>query len=424
MRAGRALTDAFQLGSGTAFAQAINFVALLWISSLYTPAAFGTFAVFSSLAWLANVLATGQYEHLIMQLRTRSAELHLAAFIGMLSSSFALLIGLLVWGIAAFGAMREDLVGGPLLAVLAWLPLTLLMIGTNQALRYLSLGREKFRAIGFGVLAMAAASNVCAAALAATGEDARGLVLGQLVGYAINNLVLAWTLRRSFSGARLRWRRALRLGRCLLPRAANLTVAYGSRTAFGRLPTFIVAALGDERILGAYALAERLISAPALVVARAFSDVFRQRASVLWKQRGDLAALIGRTLSSGFAVGIPAYVVGIAAAPMAFALALGQQWSSAGEIARVLLLGEFFVFVGTPIEAAAVVMGMSRYLAAWNVGRLAAKLLILLGVWLGGGGLAFVLWSLVAVRASFYLLDFAVVYESSRRATWMRVSRA
>jgi O-antigen/teichoic acid export membrane protein len=423
MRSGRALVDALQLGSGTALGQAINFVALLWISRLYSPEAFGAFAIFSSIAWLATVLATGQYEHLVMQLRTRSAALHLTAFIGILSTAFALLIGLVVFGITQLPAARAKLVGGPLLGILAWLPLTVCMIGMNQALRYLSLGRQKFRAVGIGVLAMAAACNAVSVALAAKGDSARGLVLGQLAGYVLNNFVLLRALSGSLSGPRLRWRRALRLGRCLMPRSLNLTVAYGSRTAFGRLPTFIVAALGDERILGAYALAERLISGPALVVARAFSDVFRQRASVLWKQRGDLATLIGRTLSSGFMVALPAYSVAIAVAPAAFTLVFGAEWSSAGEIARVLLLGEFFVFVGTPIEAAAVVMGMSRYLAAWNVGRLAVKLLILAGVF-AGGRLAFVLWSLVAVRAGFYLLDFVVVYEASRRSSRMRVSRA
>lgn len=416
---GRALMDALHLGSGTALAQAINFLALLWISRLYQPEAFGGFAMFSSVAWLATVLATGQYEHLIMQLRTRAGALHLAAFIVMLCAGVAALAGGAVWACAV-----AEMPGVPLPELFHWLPLTVFMIGTNQSLRYLSLGREKFEAVGLGVLVMAAASNAVAVALASDGESAGGLVVGQLAGYVANNLVLARALRGSFPEVRFRARHALRLGRCLWPRSASLTLAYGSRTAFARLPTLIVAALGDERILGAYALAERLVSAPVTIVARTFSDVFRQRASVLWKQRGDLGALVARTLSSGAAIAIPAYLVAVLAAPAAFAFFFGPDWRIAGEIARVLLVGELFVFVGTPIEAAAVVMGMSRYLAAWNAGRLLAKLAILFGVRFFGGELAFVLWSLVAVRAAFHALDFAVVYESSRRAAWLRVRRA
>jgi len=158
---------------------------------------------------------------------------------------------------------------------------------------------------------------------------------------------------------------------------------------------------------GLFAWAERFAILPALLVARAIGDVYRQRATREYQATGRFDGLMRRTLLLTSSLAVIPYGLGIALAPWLFEVLFGATWRPAGEFAAVLMLGGLVGFVVTPVDAAILI----RERGLFSIGRHLAR-------FLGEGGAALaafvfdlpivtLLWLLVGVRIAIYLVDGA-----------------
>jgi O-antigen/teichoic acid export membrane protein len=158
-------------------------------------------------------------------------------------------------------------------------------------------------------------------------------------------------------------------------------------------------------ILGFYSMAERIISAPVALISNALGDVYRQRASVSWRESGSFDSLYWKTLLLTSVTGVPVFSVGILFAPNLFVLILGDDWRIAGEYAQIMLVGGLFGFITSPVDKGAVIVGASKFIILWNLARLLGIVIVIVATALFSLDIYLFVCLLTLNRVSIYLIN-------------------
>jgi O-antigen/teichoic acid export membrane protein len=405
---------AFALGSGNALAQLIVVGFSPLIAYLYSPAAFGLFAAYLAMQHMLVALATGQYEAALMLPRRNRQAACLLLFVLLLCPGIALGAGLLL---VLIGDEVAALMGVPRLAVWLWvLPVSIVMAGWYQALRFWAMRREAFADVAHNAVTRASVGTALACLLGVwspfPGAPESGLILSQILADGFGNLLLVYRIRDRDQAvfAWPGWRRLLAAGRRWRALALSLTSAQGIAKCYSNLPVLAVAGLFGPAAAGYYALAERFAVLPAQLVANAVGDVYRQRATVEYHRHGRFDGLMRRTLAATLMIALVPFALGILLAPSLFAWVFGEVWREAGSLAQILMVGSFVAFVITPVDKADVICQRTRYILLWHAARLGLKLGAVGLTALVGLALTTLLWLIVLVRVGLYGVDLVYCY--------------
>lgn len=364
--------DTLTLTMGTTLAQAIPIAISPILTRLFTPADYGVFALYGAIVGLLSVAATGRYELAIM-LPDSDAD---ADGLVMLSAMIACGLGLvLLLVMVLFHGQILALLGHPEIG--GWLyvmPLSVAAVGIYSALNYWLNRHAKYRIMSMN-RALQSALSGGAQLLAGTARvGAGGLIGGALVGQIVTTLQLA-----------IRFWNAPHPGRRreLVGRAKVLAIRYRNHplhllpgqwigAAAYQIPVLAISGLFGIAATGHYSLANRLLVLPTQLVANAMGDVFRQQASEAYRRHESFRGLYLRTLAYSTAFAILPTIIILIIAPDLFAFVFGEPWRIAGEFTRILVISSFFEFVSTPVDKTALIVGATRYIALWHIGRFVA----------------------------------------------------
>ena len=380
----RFLRHVVSLSSGTALAQAIALGFLPVLSRLYTPDDFGALALYLAIVSPLYVLATFSYQELIMLPRTHKAAAQLVRlifFISLLVATLTFFVVLLFREqIGVFLGNRE------VAPLLFFVPISVFFYGNYQALRYWTMRMQRFGTVSTGQVVKVAAnfSVATGAGMPVAGshgglsaQSGGGLVLGAVFAEIASAAWLFFKCHRRDQVLFGHMRRDRVMGMAARHRrmAASLTASYAMSTGYFQLPAIVISSYFGAATLGFYAMAERIVTAPALLIANAVGDVYRQRASVLYRETGRFDQLMIKTMMMILAIGIVPYAIGIFFAPDIFRFVLGPGWDVAGQYASIMLVGSFFSFITTPVDKAAVIVGARRFIVLFHSLRLVLHVL-------------------------------------------------
>ena len=407
---------ALVVAGGTGVAQLTVFLSLPILSRLYQPSHFGEFALFSSICWIAAVIATLQIEHVIVLPKADSQARRLMQLVFASGGIVAVLLGLLMFTLMTLGLVSSLAHRQPWL--LALLSATAVMgITATQVLRAWHVRLGEFAIIARGTILsafMTAAIAILLAGIIGGCLLEYGLMIGQSFGLFC--CAAYWYL----TGKSLRSQRRFQIKRVLLEIKAAackyislsliLTGSNLVKTGYGRLPTLTVNAAGGAAAAGYFGLVERVISAPTVLLAQAVASAFRHHVSKAASSR-DHATVLAEYWSivlRAAIFAIPVFAFASWIAPSAFALLFGEAWREAGEYASILIVGEAFTFVLTTVEDAAVLLGKNLYRLWWHVAQLIlAALLFFASVEGYFSSIYLLLWVFVIFRIIFSIVDLA-----------------
>ena len=245
---------------------------------------------------------------------------------------------------------------------LFFLPVSLFFVANYQALRYWVMRLQNFSTVSQGMV-VKVSSNYLSAIMIKLGAvplpAGGGLVMGAILADIANAAWLFFGCRKRdrVLFEKMRPRRLAGMARRHGSMAATLTVSHGVGVLNMRIPGLVISSFFGPAALGFFGVAERLASAPSQLVSGAIGDVYRQRASVLYRETGRFDRLMVKTLLMTFVLAIVPYAIGIAFAPDIFRILLGPQWEEAGRYASIIMVGGFFSFVTTPVDKAAIITG-------------------------------------------------------------------
>ena len=340
-------TAVLTLATGTAVASAIPIAISPILARVYTPGDWGMFSLFMTVTSTVGAVASGRYELAIM-LPEDDDDARALAVLGMLISA-GLAVLLLLAALAFADPIARGL-GAPALA--PWLVLaspTVLFLGVFNCLNYLTTRTAAYRTVATASVTKATVGAAVQVSLGLLTPGPGGLIVGYTASTASANVWLA--------------RRLLRTGRLRATRRQLMTVArryadfpkysVGSalaQTANLTLISVLVTRLYSIDVLGEFALVQRVLGLPLLLIAGSVGQVYFQRASEEMRARGDFLDTFMATLRGLVAFALTTAIVMYFILPPAFSTVFGPQWDRAGELARYLLPGFAMQFIVSPLS--------------------------------------------------------------------------
>jgi O-antigen/teichoic acid export membrane protein len=343
--------DVLKLVSGTVFAQAITLATSPIITRLYSPDAFGVWAIFNSVTGIVGVVACLRYELSIMlpESDEEGANQLAISLLSVLSIASLSVVAVLLWKGPILAALKA-----PGLGPWLWMaPLAILVNGVYLALNYWNSRTRHFGRLSAVRVGASAASSAVQVGLGWAGRANGGaLIASSVVGTGLSAAVLAGQIGREDGGVfrrGIRWRgigEGIRRHRKF---PIYSTFSALMNTISWQLPPILLQRFFAASVVGYYALGNRLLRLPMDLIGGAISQVFFQRA-VAARAAGTLAELVEATYRRLIRLSlVPIVLLGLIA-PEVFRLVFGSQWSEAGVYTQILSLWTFFWFLSSPLS--------------------------------------------------------------------------
>lgn len=326
------LRDGARLGLGMAAAQGLLLACMPLWSRQFGAAEFAVLGLWTAVSGLVSVAVTARLETVLMLPEDEAEAAALAGLalrlIGLLSAALALLAA---WLPAAWLA-RTGLAGlGP------WLPLAVLAGGASavQGLVLAWLNRQQaWSAINRQRLLMAL-STALAVSLAGALGWAPGLWLGHGLGAALAAGLALWPARGLWAARPVGGWRALAARHREAPLYLWPAALMDSLTQ--QWPFLLAVLWYGEQAAGQFTLAWRSLALPLFMVSGALGAVFYQRFTrLVTADRAAARRLLRQVWLPGCGAVLLLWAGLALAGPALFALAFGEAWRGAGQLAATL----------------------------------------------------------------------------------------
>lgn len=327
-----------KVGSSGIGGQAVTFLSLPVLSRLYSPEAFGGWALFISAAILLGTVATLRYELAVVLPRRDRAAASLVWAGSAATLVTALLAALALPLIARWliGPGETERIGMAL-----WLlPVFVVAAAAFQLGLAWCTRRAAFGAYGIGQFLQPAGTVLAQIAAALLGfDDAAGLIFGSFAGFAGGGLVL--------------WAFSARADRVVLARGLSFRHMVSGARRYYKYPLFmtpytLLSAARDRAVYfllggyvggasaGHYAIAQRFTNIPNSLVAGAVRPVFFQHAAR--RELSTLGPLVLMVMTSLLVLAVPNLVVFLFFAETILGILFGARWAEAAPFASLLAI--------------------------------------------------------------------------------------
>lgn len=406
--------------TGSALAQIIGFALTPVISRLFTPTDFGIFGSFNAVVGIVAAGITLEYSQAIMLPKDKDDALDLF-FVSSLSTIIITLLSLLTCLIAPAYLMR--LIKTPNEWGLVLLVFALLITGFNITLQSWCVRIKSFKHTSGSQVVRSLSSNGMQVGFGLIKAGSIGLIISSVLADLIAsiNLLRVFLVDLKKTPHKIIWLRIKK--QAIEYRDFPIYSASGNIiNALSRgLPVLLLANYYGIAIAGAFAFAERILSAPMGLILRALRQVLFQKAAETDHHGGSLLALYIKVTAGLFALALLPSLILIAWAPLIFSYIFGHKWLIAGEFAGSLVIWLAFMFCNLPSVLFARILRLQRQLFIFGIFMLAARTLVLI---LGGmyltESLTILAFSIVsAVMNAIYIVIVGLVLMKKEGAgTW------
>jgi len=344
------LKNVFTLMTGTGIAQAIPIALSPILTRLYSPEEFGLFALYSGLAAVLLVIATGRFELAIMlPEKEKDAEnlVKLSSLLSLLMSSIVLIL-VLVWG-------KQIAIGLGNESIYPWLffmPVSMFISGTYQSLNYWFNRQKDFKRLAKNRVMQSSLTGATQLGFGFSIVGGIGLLMGSLIGQSFTLL----TLINKISTEKREFFLHFKLGSL-----SKLARRFKSFPLFD-VPTSLlnVGALHAPNILfpiyfspayaGFFYLTQRVLQAPISLIASSVSDVFREEASKIYRATGQAKMIFIKTFKWLAIMSLLPSLLLFFVIEDVFAFVFGKDWVMAGTYAKIMLPALSIRFIANPLS--------------------------------------------------------------------------
>jgi O-antigen/teichoic acid export membrane protein len=375
----RKLLSAFNLGhasfvGSSALVQFFPLLSAPIVARLYTPAEFGTYAVFFALSTiLAGVSTLALTNATLLELEERDAA-HATLLAMTVVTGFCALLMLVMLGIPR--ASQAAMFGEAVVSSLPWLPLSALLSGIFTCLYTWAIRAEQFHLLARNRLVLGASTVVLQIGIGLMDPGAIGFIIANLCGYGLAVVLLVAPFLRDLQ--RLRPSFTLSSGLEQLKKHKTLPLwtvpANLVNSVCGFLPDLVIGRLFGVAQLGQFSLASRMVNFPLSFIASSAQDIFRQQAAQEFNEHGHCRHTFNRFFVLMAIVAIALLVPIILVVPHVFPIVFGSQWTQSGALIQAIGLLLIVRFVSSPLSYVWIIRGHQRLDFLWQVGLMVISL--------------------------------------------------
>lgn len=408
-------TNAFELAAASAVAQGLGILAAPILTRLFGPTAFGIAEFFLAVTTVVAVIACLRYELAIVLPKDEREAANVLAASLLALAGVSVLTGIAVW--LTRGAIERATGMHGLGNYLLLAPVAVLLFGGVQALSFWNTRTKQFRRAAASKLISSGGAASARVTLGLVGmATAGGLIIGALLGALAGAATLTWqTLRDSGKAFREHvspagiWAAMKRYRRF----PAYNTPGTLFNQASADTPVYILAVFFSPAVVGLYALGNRTVRTPMVIVGNAIAQVFFQRTAEA-KHQGQLASVVSEVYDRLVVFGLFPTAFLILIGDDLFAVVFGEAWTEAGVYVQILAPFIFVWFVSAPLSNLFSVLEMQRAGVVLQATILATRVVALVvGGLLGDARLALVLFTVSGVATygwmSLWILHMAGV---------------
>lgn len=359
--------DVLRISGAVGLAQVLAFAAAPLLTRLYSPDAFGHFAILGAVVTTLTPLASLRYGWALPLPREEVVARDLLALCLVVASGFAAAVGLagtLMWT-ALDGWIAVRPVDVALLA-LAMLVIGLHEVGTGWLVRQQAF--HHVAKVRFTTLVTTVALQI---ALGAVEPGATSLMLGFIGGYLTGFLLGAFHFRHALAASA----RAMDAGRLRsvaveYRKFALVTAPSGVLNGLGTmLPAAALPSLYGLGATGQWSLAARVLWQPTAFAGQAVNQVLWGTAARLQHDDPKRLWLLFLVLNAGLLAAMTPALVLVWYGEELFALIFGPAWAEAGRFAGIIVLSSV-VSLAAQGTTSLHVYGLNLWMSAWEMARL------------------------------------------------------
>lgn len=345
----RFLQHFISLFSGNAIAQVIPFLALPFISRLYSPSDFGVFGVFMSITAFVSVIINGRYGFALPQSQNKqesSSLLFGALLIGIVLTALLTILFYLFHGFVSKQFISEE--------VFQWIPylfVSLLIIGLFQPLKYLAIHYKRFHLIAIYGLILSI-SNTGIRLLLGYMHVEGGLIYAFLISNLVSLLFISAFIFRElkkeyqafeFQTMGLYLKKHIRFPLFNGPRVFINNLA-------SSLPILILARKFGQDIAGIYTLSTTLIFKPVNLVSSSLNTLLYQRLAENKREGKNDNNFIRITLLLLITIGSLPFISFYFINESIITTILGEEWTGTLQLIRIIVPWLFMVLLTSPFS--------------------------------------------------------------------------
>lgn len=322
------------LAGGTALAQVIALAAAPILTRIYGPDDFGILGVFTSFLGILAIASTLRYELAIPLARSDDQAAGVVATSLLFTAALSVIVAIAALGVGE--SILFALNAGQLLPYLWLLPISICIVGSYQTLNYWAIRNNHFGLIAKTKFSQGVASVSTQLGLGLIGIGPLGLLLGQVVGQSAGVMSLARNFPlRSLQGLTLPLLTATMHRFRRFPYLATPGALLNAATT--QAPVLVFAALYGPLVAGLFALTQRIVGLPILLIGNSVNQVFFAEVAGLLKANPAKIAPRFITVAGSLALlaVLPAAAL-MVFGPQLFSFIFGDEWLEAGRFARML----------------------------------------------------------------------------------------
>lgn len=341
------------LVAGTTFSQMITIAISPLLTRIYRPEDFGIYGLYGATTAIIATFSTLRYSRAIFNAHESDA-----ADVLKLSLLVNAIITLLSLVLACVGSL-----------VFSWIPQWSFVIpigvftsGMIDSLTFWVSRKKRFKVLATNrvLLAFAGAAIQLGAGFFIAGPT--GLFLGFVVSQLLSCIWFVSNILKEdqISFAPLSWKRAKQLASIFRDFPIYSLPADVLNYGSSQLPTFVFGKFAGNQVVGFFSFTQRILMLPITLIASAMSEVFRQRASAEYLERGSCQRIFIRTFLMLAAAGFLPFIVLLFFGPRLFSIVFGANWRTAGEYAQILCFMYYFKFTVSPLSYMFYIAGKQR----------------------------------------------------------------
>lgn len=330
--------------TGTGLAQAITILFSPVLTRIFTPEEFGIFYLFSAIADIVFVPATGKYELATLIPEEDKEATNTMWTAGILATFSSILLLILIY------LLKERIgnwVNEPLIIpYLYWLPVFVFIRGWMLSFHYWHNRQKRFKIITGSKILEVSTNVFSRIGLGLMNFGTTGLIVGVLLGRVttLSNYFYFWKKKDASFFPNFSTSSFFKQLKRFKNFPINMVPAGLFNISSIQLPNILIKLFYTATTLGHYGFMNRIIRTPMGIIGKSFDEVFKQKASEELRIVGNCKNIFYKTLKKLLILSILPFTLFYFIAPPLFDFVFGSEWRIAGEYARIFTIPLFINF--------------------------------------------------------------------------------
>jgi len=354
------------LVSGTILAQIVPVLIQPLLRRIYSPAEFGTFAVYYSLIGVLSVISTFRYE-LAIVLPKKDKEainiLSLSIIINLITNlTFFLVILIFHNSIVDYLKFPKDNEGW-----LFFLPLSVFLFSCYQIINYWLIRKKSFKAQSINKISRRIIEGAVQIIFGLI-KIPYGLVMGDVFGNIANNISGGKQLSKNqFSIKEISKTKMIFVAKKFKEMPIFSVLPAFLNTASFAIPLIIMSTFYSKTTVGYFDLTRQILAVPSAFITISISQILFQRIS---EKKNNLMSVKKDILTTFVFLslgGILFITIIELLGPFLFKIYAGNMYEISGEYARIVVINFTFQFIISPLSVAFIPLGKLKLGSLWQI---------------------------------------------------------